>query len=153
MIKVTYECSINQSIDKIWNVISNFGNIDRYHPEVAKSELQSEITHGLGAVRKCVFNNGGSSIEKVIQWIDGSTLTVELSEMSMPLKSASGFTSLKAIDDRTTQVTIGMNYIFKYGLFGAFIGHFIMKPMMLKMFGKAAKSIEYYIVNGNKMHK
>lgn len=151
MVTVTYECLINQSVDKIWDVISNFGNIYRYHPEVTKSELLSEITYGLGAVRKCVFNDGGSSIEKVTQWIDGSTLTVELSEMSMPLKSASGFTSLKAIDGKTTQITIGMNYIFKYGLFGAFIGNFIMKPMMRKMFGKAAKSIEYYIVNGNKM--
>jgi hypothetical protein len=142
---------IGQSVDKIWDVISNYGNIYRYHPEVAKSELTSEITHGVGAVRKCVFNNGDSSIEKVIEWEDCSKLAVELSDISMPLKSASGFTYLKSVDDNSTEITIGMNYIFKYGLFGELIGRFVMKPMMRKMFGKAAKSIEYYIVNGNKM--
>ncbi len=151
MISISKEFIINQPEEKVWEVISNFGEIYRYHPEVVQSYLVSENTRGFGAVRKCVFNDGGSAIEKVIEWEEGSLVTVELSEMSMPLQSASGFTRVKSIDLTSSQVTIGMKYIFKYGLLGFFIGRFVMKPMLGKMFEKAARSIEHYISYGEKV--
>ncbi len=66
MITVSKNFVINQSREKVWEVISNFGEIYQYHPEVAESHVISDKAQGLGAARKCVFNNGGSTIEYYI---------------------------------------------------------------------------------------
>lgn len=51
MITVSKSFIINQPNEKVWKVISNFGEIYRYHPEVAESHIMSDKAQGIGAVR------------------------------------------------------------------------------------------------------
>ncbi len=148
IIKKTF--TINATPADIWNAISNFGEIDLYHPEIVKSWLTSDIKSGPGTTRECTLANGGRVVEQVTEWQPHKKLAVELLEMTMPFKSASGFTEIVPITGTTTEITIGMEFKVKYGFPGELIGQ-VMKPLFYRMFRRTALSLEFFIHNGKKM--
>lgn len=139
---------ISASPYKVWDAISDFENVKSFHPLVKDSPLLSSEKRGIGAKRRCEFYDKTSVVEEIIQCSEGRSMTVQLSEMSMPLKKAVVILNISPVGDNATEMTMEMNYTVKFGLLGWMMGIFLMRPMMHKMFRTIMKSLEYYIVTG-----
>ncbi len=86
---------------------------------------------GVGARRRCHFENGGSVVEEVTTWELNRSYQVRLTEMAaMPLDEARVNVSVEPLETGRTTVRWGMDYRVKYGPVGWILGHSMMKAMM-----------------------
>jgi len=142
---------INAPIQKVWQVIDDFGGVYKYHPVVEKSPMLSENATGLGAKRRCEFYDNTSVVEEITEYKPGEYLKVEVSEFSMPLKSMTGIMRIKSVDNTTTAVTIELDFVVKGGILGELMGVLMMRPMMKGMMLKVLKSLEYHVISGKQV--
>lgn len=148
MTKAKTSKTINASADRVWEILADFSNVKNFHPLVSKSPMLSQNNKGIGATRRCEFYDNTSVVEKVIAWQEGSYITVELSEADMPLKQATVTMSVSALTGDTSEITIEMEYVVKYGLLGKIMGIVMMRPMMKKLFNKVLNSLEHHVRTG-----
>ncbi|MGR3316865.1 MAG: SRPBCC family protein [Candidatus Anammoxibacter sp.] len=136
-------------VDRVWEVISNYGDVHLYHPMVKSAPILSANDKGVGAKRRCEFYDKSSLVEEVTNWDEGRSISFVLSEMSsMPLKKANATIKVEPVDSKTSLVSINMNFVVKWGPLGWMMGKLMMKPMMKKMFTNVLKGLEYYAVTG-----
>lgn len=118
----------------VWKVLSRFMHIDEFAPLVKSVEALSDNKSGVGAKRRCHFNDGNSMAEEVIEWEDNHRFRVLLLETEpMPLKEAFAEIRIEPNGTDQTKVTWGMDYAVKYGPFGWLLGQTMMKMMMGKV--------------------
>jgi hypothetical protein len=107
----------------LWEAASDFGGVQKFNPVVETSNLIGDTPNqGVGIKRVCNFYDGSSIVETVTQWEDKKGYRVELSEMNMPLKQAFGSLYVEAIDDKTSKMTMVMEFTPKYGVLGLIMG-------------------------------
>lgn len=75
---------VNLPATKAWTVLDDFGGIERYAPTIKCSPILTEKPTGIGARRQCEFHTGGSLIEEIVDYKDGESMTLELSDHRMP---------------------------------------------------------------------
>lgn len=131
MNKVTVAQDIPVPSERVWSALADFGNIDRFHPGLTDAALKGEQASGVGAVRQCNFKGGGHIVEKVTDWSDGSSYTIEVTETSLPLKRAKTTMSVTAVDANKSRVSMTIEYVPKYGLIGAVMNALMMREAML----------------------
>lgn len=153
MINVEKTVLVNAGIAQVWDIISNIGDVYKYHPLVSKSPQLSENASGIGAKRRCDFYDGSSVVEEVVGMKLGEELTVKLSEFSLPFKSAQATMRLDKVTDNSTNVSIRMSYKMKYGIFGTILGTFVIKSVMKKVFTKVLKSMNDHATTGKLIGK
>ena len=148
MINVSGTHPVNANKETVWKIISELDGIHKYHPKVANSLLMSSQRTGNGAGRKCEFHDGTSVVETVIGWDEGHAITFELSEMAMPIKSATAIMSVQETGVNSSKVTIGMKFEPKFGMLGHVMGLLIMQPMMKMVFKQVIGGLDNYVSNG-----
>ncbi|MBT6441782.1 MAG: SRPBCC family protein [Alphaproteobacteria bacterium] len=136
-----------------WAVLADFIHIDRFHPAVDTVKHLGGPTHGLGAARRCEFYDGKGISETVTNWVDGRSYSVELSEMSMPLKRASATLAVGADSAGGSVVSMTMDFTPKFGPIGMLMGAIMMRPMMRRMFETILKGFEHHAVTGELIGK
>ena len=135
-------------INQVWNIISDVGGVYKYQSLVNKSPQLSKNASGIGSKRRCEFYDGGSVVEEVVGMKEGEELNIALSEFSLPFKSAEATMKLKKASDISTYVTIQMSFEMKYGVFGKFLGFFMIRPIMKMMFSKVLKGLSDHATTG-----
>ena len=75
MSKLTKEIEIDATADRIWEVLSDYGNVYKWAPIVAASRVLTASSTGLGAERACTIPGFGEVVETVTEWEDGSSLS------------------------------------------------------------------------------
>ena len=148
MTKATLTRTIPVDSATIWAALADFQGVHKFHPIVDTVDQLTAHDRGLGAGRRCNFYDGTSVVEKVTDIEDGRRVTVELSEFSMPLKSATASMVVTPRGVGSTDVTIEMDFIVKGGPLGAIMGAIMMRPMMKKMFGKVLAGLEHHVSTG-----
>lgn len=98
---ITEQMRVNLPATKVCSVLDDFGGIERYAPTIKRSPVLTDKTTGLGAKRRCEFYAGGSLIEEIVDYRDGRSLTVELSEHGMPVKSMVTTMAVESVDADT----------------------------------------------------
>lgn len=78
MVKITNQVQINAPKSKVWEIVSDFGNVSRWGPLVTQSATLSQNNKGLGAERSCEVLQIGSITEKVIGWDEGNSITIDV---------------------------------------------------------------------------
>jgi ribosome-associated toxin RatA of RatAB toxin-antitoxin module len=127
MTKLYNEIIINASIEKIWNILANVGELDQYDPTIFKSTVTSSQTSGLGSSRKVDMLDGKHWFkEKTTVCRPNEALTYELTECSFPIKSLRHSYSFERSGEQT-KVSQEMQYEAKYGLLGQ-----LMDTLMLR---------------------
>lgn len=101
-------------------------------------------TFGHGAKRKCNFYDGTSVVEEIIDFKDGESFVVEITEFSMPLKSLDAEITVKAISETSCEITIAMDFVVKGGPLGSLMGIIFVKLMMKKLTRKLLNGLAYY---------
>ena len=83
MTKISREIEVPVSKQKAWEVLSDFGGICHANPGIKNSFVSSELKTGVGATRHCDLALMGAKLdEKVIEWKEGESLTIEVIKFS-----------------------------------------------------------------------
>lgn len=119
----------------VWLWLKDYGNIHRIHPAIGKSHVEGEQSCGVGAVRHCEMKMGGFYLkEKVTDWKEGQSYTVDIYETSMPMMKRSLATfGVRKLGNQASEVYMDIEYTTKYGVFGRLMDVLIMNAMMKMM--------------------
>lgn len=139
---------IEAAPERVWAILKDFGGVHRWHPKVESSPLTGARNEGLGAGRVCNFYDGTSVREQIVEYRDGESMRVELSEFSMPLHRAEARLALRVLGQSRTEVTFSMDYDVKFGPLGWVMNSLMMQPMLAKMFEQILESLRHHVITG-----
>jgi uncharacterized protein YndB with AHSA1/START domain len=85
----TMKRNIEAPIERVWEILDDFGGISQWSPGVKSSELTSEGPVAEGSTRSCDFSPMGAVNERVDAHIPNKQLTVNIFETSkLPISNA-----------------------------------------------------------------
>ena len=146
--------TIDASSSKIWTVLSDFSNIQIFHPGVEAVDQLSEVDRGLGAERRCNLYNGSSAVEKITSWDDERHFfTCTVTEMAAPILDVTARMGVNKIDSHRSEVYLEMNYVPKWGMFGKIIDVLVLRMAMRSVFNKVLKGLELHVETGELIGK
>jgi len=97
-------------VETVWEVLRDFGDIQRWSPGVTYSELTSQGPVSEGSTRHCDFAPFGGVNERVDQYLPNERLTVNLYEtFKLPISGAIADFNIAPHDDGT-QLTLHYRY-------------------------------------------
>ena len=141
--------TIDAPSSKIWAVLSDFSNIQMFHPNVQDVDQLSEVDRGLGAARRCNFYSGGSAVEKIIAWDDERQFfTCTVTELAAPILDVTAGMRVEKIDAHRSNVHIEMNYVPKWGIFGKVLNVLVLRFAMQSTFNKVLKGLQHHVETG-----
>ena len=145
---------INAPSSKIWTVLSDFSNIQMFHPNVQDVDQLSEVDRGPGAARRCNFYGGGSAVEKIITWDDERQFfTCAVTEFAAPIRDVTARMGVESIDSDRSEVSLEMSYVPKWGIFGKILDVLMLRIAMRSTFNKVLKGLELHIDTGELIGK
>lgn len=150
---VTLSININAPAQRVWEVISDYGNAQVYNPLVKNVTLLSNNDRGVCAKRRCEFHDESSVVEEVSLWIEEKGFTVNLTETSMPLESAKIHIRVNPKNLFSSDVEMEMNYVVKFGLFGQLLDKIILHRKISQMFNKVLRGLVHYITTNDYLEK
>ncbi len=126
MPQITITRRISAPVHVVWEVLDDFGDIQRWSPSVRRSRLTSAGPIGVGTTRHCDFGFGAAS-ERIEAYVPNSRMTVRLIEMfKLPMSEAvADFTLVP--DAETTALTF--TYRFTPNLIGRLLGGVLDKQL------------------------
>ena len=139
MSEFTISRHINAPLETVWEVLHDFGDIDRWNPGVTFSELTSEGPVTEGATRRCDFAPFGGVNERIERHIPNERMTVHLYEtFKLPISSAvADFKVAEA--NGGTELTL--HYSYERNLLGKLSGPFTDR-LLRKGLGGLTKSLQ-----------
>jgi uncharacterized protein YndB with AHSA1/START domain len=101
---------IEAPVEKVWEVLDDFGDIARWSPGIKTSELTSDGPVGEGTTRNCDFVGLGAVNERIDTYIPNERMTVNLYEtFKLPIVGAVADFNLAPIEDGT-ELTLHYSY-------------------------------------------
>jgi len=92
--KVDKSVTIKAEPEKVWAMVKDFGNMHKWHPNVASSKVEKK---GEDTFRTLTFKSGGTSKEKLRDADDQSMkMRYEIVEGSLPVADYNSFMTVKA---------------------------------------------------------
>ena len=146
--------TIDAPSSKIWAVLSDFSNIQIFHPNVHDVDQLGEVDRGLGAERRCNFHGGGSAVEKIITWDDDQKFfTCTVTEISAPILDVTAGMGVEEIDPGRSNVYLEMNYVPKWGILGKILDVLVLRFAMQATFNKVLKGLQLHLETGELIGK
>lgn len=110
MPEFTITRQINAPIDAVWEVLHDFGDIQRWSPGVVSSELMSHGPVSEGSTRRCDFAPFGAVHERIDRHEPHQRLTVNLYEtFKLPISGAVADFNI-APNEQGTALTLHYSY-------------------------------------------
>jgi len=126
-------------VASVWEVLEDFGDIQRWNPGVTASSLTSEGPVTEGSTRHCDFAPFGGVNERVDRFEPESRLTVDLYETSrLPISNAVADFNIAESEGGTELV---LNYSYTLNFMGRMMKGYTDKQMR-KGIGGLAKSLQ-----------
>ncbi len=139
MPEFTITQQIEAPVEAVWEVLDDFGDIQRWSPGVISSELTSQGSVGKGSTRHCDFAPLGSVNERIDRYEPNQRLTVDLYEtFKLPISGAVADFNIARKGDGT-EVTI--HYSYTPNLLGRLMKGYTDKQMR-KGIGGLAKGLQ-----------
>jgi len=130
---------IDAPVETVWEVLHDFGDIQRWSPGVTTSELTSNDPVGEGATRQCGFAPFGGVQEKIDLHEPNERLTVNIYETSkLPISNAVADFNI-APKDGGTELTL--HYSYTLNTMGRLVKGYTDKQMR-KGIGGMAKGLQ-----------
>lgn len=136
---------------QIWQVLADFSSVEKFAATIKSSPIVNGISSGLGAKRKCTFNDGSSLVEEIIEFEAGQGYKMALSEFSLPLKNMHSEIKVKKIDEDSCEIYMASDFVVKAGPLGWLLGHFIMRNVMKGVFRKVMSGLAYHSITGKRV--
>jgi len=119
MAEFTITRPIDAPVEHVWEVLHDFGDIQRWNPGVAKSVLTSEGPVDEGSTRRCDFSPFGAVLERIDHIEPGQRMTVNLYEtFKLPISGAVADFTLAPDGDGTV---LTVHYAYTLNRLGRFM--------------------------------
>jgi uncharacterized protein YndB with AHSA1/START domain len=126
-------------VETVWEVLHDFGDIQRWSPGVTESELTSEGPVSEGSTRRCDFAPFGGVHERIDRHQLNERLTVNLYEtFKLPISGAIADFNISPNDDGTV---LTLHYSYTPNLLGRLLRRYTDKQMR-KGIGGLAKGLQ-----------
>ncbi len=101
MVQVSRSTIINAPVSAVWEILRDFNGHDRWHPAVARSDLEGGLaTDQIGAVRNFALTGGEKLRERLLSLSDKDhRLRYAIVESDVPLKNYIAEIALKPVTD------------------------------------------------------
>lgn len=110
MPEFTITRQINAPVGTVWEVLDDFGEIQRWSPGLKSSELTSSGPVAEGSTRHCDFAPMGGVNERIDRYVPNERLTVNLYEtFKVPISDAVADFNI-APNDEGTMLTLHYSY-------------------------------------------
>ncbi len=110
MPEFTITRQIDAPVEKVWEVLNDFGDIAQWSPAVKHSELTSEGSVNQGTTRHCDLAPLGSVNERIERHVPNERMTVALYETSkLPISGATADFNI-APHEQGTALTLHYSY-------------------------------------------
>lgn len=154
MTQFSDEVRINAPKARVWEVLANIGSVQRYHPGVAKSWYTTEQREGVGACRHCDLLPMGTVEERIVEWNEGESYTIEIYEGSKtpPFNKAFAYISLR-VDGDATVVRMTMEYTMKFGPIGALMDALIVRKQFEKVAPSLLAGLKHHVETGEEIDR
>ena len=130
---------IDAPVEKVWEVLDDFGDIQRWNAGVTSSELTSDGTVCEGSTRHCDFTPFGGVNERIDRYVPNERMTVTLYEtFKLPISSAAADFNLAPSADGTT---LTLHYTYTLNLMGRIMRGYTDKQLR-KGLGGMAKGLQ-----------
>ena len=132
---------------RVWQILADFGAIDRWSPVINHSASVDGPTSGVGATRACevagIFPN---VVERATEWDEGRSLTFEIEGAPM-MRSVNSTWSAEPDGGRTV-VTARVDARRSPGPIGALMAATMMKATMGRNVGQSLRGLKHHVEAG-----
>lgn len=126
---------------EIWDVLADFSAVDTWAPQVTQSYQLGDKHTGVGAQRHCDIAGFGSIDEIITEWIDGKSLTYEVTPLG-PLGVSYNRWSVMPLSDSESLVVVELSYDVRFGLFGKLLHALMMRGKLEEAFPKGLGALK-----------
>lgn len=139
---------VRAPIAKVWETLADVGSIADWHPGVANSPVLTEHRSGMGAARRVELYDGSTVVETVSALEEGRSVTVTMSDHSMPLSMGEATFSIEADGEDRTRVTMTLAYGMKFGPLGWLLNAVMLQGIMSKLLVSVLAGLDHHLATG-----
>lgn len=125
------QISVNAPKQRSWQLLADYGGVDKYIEGVLNSHLTTDLKQGIGCTRHCdlpkMMTMDQYIVEEVIDWVDGESLTYVVTDTNSPITD--GKVKWWVTGDETNSIINADVFYKPRGIMGM-----IMSPMLRKIF-------------------
>lgn len=156
MASIRYEITVDRPPSEVWDLISDFGGVYRYNPNVSHSRLTNgSANEGVGATRHCDLSFSGASVEeRILEWHEGEGYALEIfdGEKLPPFRSGvRAAVTVRPAGSERSVVTGDMDYELKFGLLGRLMDRTVVAPRFGPAFGRLLAGIKHHAETGEEI--
>ena len=141
--------TIDSPVSTVWSALDDVENVYRFHPMVESSESITSIKTGEGAQRRSKLYDGGALVEEIVESDPEHRQVVNVIDTGpFPLKQADATFDLKPIDEKSTEVTMTMSFVPKFGPVGWLIAKLIIENKLRTMCGDILAGLDTHLQTG-----
>ncbi len=115
--KILVTKPINASRETVWNHLSEFENIHKFHPLLKSSGyIEGSCDHSSGSTRQCNMIDGSYLKERIVDWQEKSHYSIEVFDTSLPVKDSRATLGVNKIDANNSLAYMYISLQAKYTL-------------------------------------
>ena len=146
MTVVSREIFIDAPQTEVWAAFSYIGEVGIWRSKysMSRSIILTEATTGVGAKRRQEFDDGGYSVEEIIEWNPPNSMVLRVTETSFTYEDKE--TAFRLIAKNFgTLVTVSIQYSMPCGLFGVVMDFLSGKSLQRLLLKRLLKDLKKYI--------
>ncbi|MEO7222310.1 MAG: SRPBCC family protein [Devosia sp.] len=143
MTRVRVEYETTATPEACWALMADFANIDFFNPHLTGSHLiEGSPACGLGTERQCDLKGSkGYFREKVIDWQEGRSYTVDIYEGTLPVDRTVTTLGLAPWASGGTRLYMETDYTPRHGVLGVVADHLVIRRMFRSMLLKVLEGL------------
>ncbi len=152
MIEITKRVKIDVSAARVWEVLSDFGNVKPWAPTVVESYIidKSKKKKRVGTVRVLRYTSKKEIEEVVTAWQERKGFTVEFPVSGGAIKSFQQEWALEGNKDEGV-VTVNLRAQTKWGFLGRILEFFMFKKHFSRELTLALAGLKHYVETGEEV--
>jgi ribosome-associated toxin RatA of RatAB toxin-antitoxin module len=140
---------IDHNAQQVWEVLSDFPSIYKFHSGIDSVDLLSENARDIGATRRCNFYGSGHAVEKIVDWKEDRFLTLDIIGGTLPFNHARASFAVRPTTTDKAEVTFEIDFEAKYGIIGKIMEKLAMRLVMKNAFKNMIDGLDTHLRTGS----
>lgn len=146
MAKVSGQIVIDAPAERVWEVLADFGGVQKWAPGVTKSYSTSKSNGGADAARHCDIPGFGGIEEFVTEWNEGVGFTYRVEPFGMIDESSSTWRITPQGDKTLVYTELILNM--RFGVLGSLMERLFVKRKVEKGTRNGLEGLKQHVMTG-----
>ena len=146
MAKVSGQIVIDAPAERVWEVLADFGGVQKWAPGVTKSYSTSSSNGGADAARHCDIPGFGGIEEFVTEWSEGVGFTYRVEPFGMIDESSSTWRITPQGDKTLVYTELILNM--RFGVLGSLMERLFVKRKVEKGTRNGLEGLKQHVMTG-----